>query len=540
MTEPIPLVDIAAQQREVAREVQPEVERILATGAFIGGADVDRFEASYAAYIGTEHCVGVANGTDALELALRAAGVGPGDEVILPANTFIATAEAVVRAGATPVLVDCDDDDLLIDPERVPPRSRADPGGHPGPPLRPDSPGGAHRKAVDGTSIVIVEDAAQSQGARRNGTAAGAPALAAATSFYPGKNLGAYGDAGAVVTNDAELARTARLLRNHGSERKYDHEVIGFNSRLDTLQAVVLSRQAGRLDAWNEARRQAAARYDALLADLDGCACPRSCRATSTSGTSTWCESPTGCGAARPARARHRRRDPLPGTRPPDAGLLGPASRLPGDRACRGRDPVPPALPAYLGSPAGASRRHAQGSARPAVSVQPGAVVPEQGLGHRVGRGLGWSFLNNVVSRLGTRPSGIVLARLLAPADFGVFAVALVVLDAGLSMNELGVAWRSSAGRKASSGSPPRSRPWRSGGAFSFTGSATSPRPCSRRPSTPLVLRRSSGFSAWPSSSTPLPACVPHSLRGTSCSERGWPSTRSASPSAQRSRSSSP
>ena len=119
MTEPIPLVDIAAQQREVAEEVQPEVERILATGAFIGGVDVERFEAAYAAYLGTEHCVGVANGTDALEIALRAAGIRNGSEVVIPANTFIATAEAVVRAGGTPVPVDVDDDYLLMDPERV-------------------------------------------------------------------------------------------------------------------------------------------------------------------------------------------------------------------------------------------------------------------------------------------------------------------------------------------------------------------------------------------------------------------------------------
>jgi dTDP-4-amino-4,6-dideoxygalactose transaminase len=269
MTDSIPLVDIAAQQREVASTVQGAVAHILETGAFIGGPAVATFEEAYADYLGVDHCIGVGNGTDALELALRVAGVGPGDEVILPANTFIATAEAVVRAGAVPVLVDVDEEYLLIDPEAIAgaltPHTRAVLPVH----LFGQAAPMEHvHKAVEGTGVLVLEDAAQSQGARRNGVAAGALSLAAATSFYPGKNLGAAGDAGAIVSDDADLARRARLLSCHGSERKYVHEVVGFNSRLDAIQAVVLSAKLGRLDAWNDARRAAAARYDELLADL--------------------------------------------------------------------------------------------------------------------------------------------------------------------------------------------------------------------------------------------------------------------------------
>ena len=270
MSDSIPLVDIAAQQQEILDELRPEIELILTTGAFIGGPTVRAFEESYAAYVGSAHCIGVANGTDALEIALRAAGVVSGSEVIIPANTFIATAEAVVRAGARPVLVDVDEDYLLMDPERLSvaltPRTRAILPVH----LFGQAAPMEHiTKVVEGTSVVVLEDAAQSQGARRNGTSAGAWGLAAATSFYPGKNLGAAGDAGAVLTDDADLARRARLLANHGSERKYEHEVVGFNSRMDAIQAVVLSAKLARLDAWNEARRTAAARYDQMLAGVD-------------------------------------------------------------------------------------------------------------------------------------------------------------------------------------------------------------------------------------------------------------------------------
>jgi dTDP-4-amino-4,6-dideoxygalactose transaminase len=263
----IPLVDLRAQHDQVADEVAEGWAEVLKTTAFIGGRQVAGFEAEFAAYQEVGHCVAVANGTDALELALRALGVGHGDECVLPANTFIATAEAVARAGATPVLVDCTDDTALFDltklADAIGPRTRAVVPVHlygqtaPVEQIREIAPG-----------VPVLEDAAQAQGARRHGVPAGGLGDIAATSFYPGKNLGAYGDGGAVLTGDAELAGRVRLLREHGSPRKYEHTVLGFNSRLDTLQAVVLSAKLRRLEGWNEARRAAADRYAELLADL--------------------------------------------------------------------------------------------------------------------------------------------------------------------------------------------------------------------------------------------------------------------------------
>ncbi|MFI7544386.1 DegT/DnrJ/EryC1/StrS family aminotransferase [Actinoplanes sp. NPDC049599] len=264
----IPLVDLAAAHAEVAEEVEAGFKRIIAETAFIGGAEVAAFEQEYAAFSGLPHCVGVANGTDALELALRAVGVGPGTEVILPANTFIATAEAVARAGARIVLVDCDPRTCLIDVEAalaaVTPATRAIAPVHLYGQLAPVE---QLRAGLAGRDVAIVEDAAQSQGATRHGRAAGTDGIAA-TSFYPGKNLGAYGDAGAVVTASAELATTVRTLGSHGGLKKYTHDLIGVNSRLDGLQAVVLRAKLTRLAGWNDRRRAAAARYDELLAGL--------------------------------------------------------------------------------------------------------------------------------------------------------------------------------------------------------------------------------------------------------------------------------
>lgn len=277
MTGSIPLVDLTAQHAAVAEEVAEGWREVLARTAFIGGPQVAAFEREYAEFIRVQHCVAMANGTDAIEIALRALGVGPGDECILPANTFIATAEAVTRAGARPVLVDCaDDETYLIDTDAVQaavtPRTAAIIPVHlygqaaPVERLLPLT-----RRA----GIWLVEDAAQSQGACRNGTSAGALGDVAATSFYPGKNLGAYGDAGAALTGSADVAARMRMIRDHGSPRKYQHEVVGANSRLDTLQAVVLSAKLRRLSAWNAARRAAAARYDELLSDCDAVVRPR-------------------------------------------------------------------------------------------------------------------------------------------------------------------------------------------------------------------------------------------------------------------------
>jgi dTDP-4-amino-4,6-dideoxygalactose transaminase len=271
----IPLVDLAAQQAEIADEVRAGLDEVFAATAFVGGPAVGRFEAAYAAYAGVTHCVGVANGTDAIELALRAVGVRPGGEVVLPANTFIATAEAVSRIGAVPVLVDVDPVHLLIDPDAV--RAAVGPRTEAIVPVHlfgQVAPVEAIGKIAADAGVPMVEDAAQAQGARRFGQSAGSFGLAAGTSFYPGKNLGAAGDAGAVTTSDGDVARSVRVIAAHGSEHKYDHEVIGFNSRLDTVQAVVLEAKLRRLEGWNEARRAAAARYAELLAGVDGVRVP--------------------------------------------------------------------------------------------------------------------------------------------------------------------------------------------------------------------------------------------------------------------------
>jgi dTDP-4-amino-4,6-dideoxygalactose transaminase len=273
----IPLVDLAAQHAAVAAEVQAGWEEVLSETAFIGGPRVAAFETEYAEFTDAGHCVGVGNGTDAIEIALRALGVGPGDECIIPANTFVATAEAVCRAGAVPVLADCaDDGTYLLDTAAVEaavtPRTGAIL------PVHLYGQAAAVEALVPVAEKVgawIVEDAAQSQGARRNGVGAGALGHAAATSFYPGKNLGAYGDAGAVLTDSAEVAARMRMIRDHGSPRKYEHELFGFNSRMDGLQAVVLSAKLRRLAVWNEARRVAAARYDQMLAERDDVILPR-------------------------------------------------------------------------------------------------------------------------------------------------------------------------------------------------------------------------------------------------------------------------
>jgi dTDP-4-amino-4,6-dideoxygalactose transaminase len=274
-TNNIPLVDLQAQHAEVADEVLAGFATVLQNTSFVGGPDVAAFEAEFAQYCATQHCVGVANGTDAIELALRALGIGRGDEVILPANTFIATAEAVARAGADVVLVDCTNDTLLIDPELVADRVTATTRAVIGVDLYGQiAQFDRLAEVIDTDRIALVEDAAQSQGARRHGAPIGAGVAAAATSFYPGKNLGAYGDAGAVVTDDADLAHLVRSIGGHGGTRRYEHDVLGFNSRLDTLQAVVLRAKLRRLDGWNEARRAAADRYATLLAGVEEAVLP--------------------------------------------------------------------------------------------------------------------------------------------------------------------------------------------------------------------------------------------------------------------------
>ncbi len=271
-----PLVDLHIQHREIEAEVKAGFEALMTSGAYVLGPPVAEFEEAFAAYSGVRNCIGVASGTDALELSLRAIGIGEGDEVILPANTFIASALAVVRTGARPALVDSDAEPHLMVPELVEARTTDA--------TRALFPVDLFGQMADyerlepiarRSGLAIVEDAAQAQGASRGGRRAGAAGLIAGTSFYPGKNLGAYGDAGAVLTDDDALAESVRRLRNYGSDVKYHHPELGFNSRLDSLQAVVLRAKLKRLDDWNAARRAAAARYDELIGDDERVALPR-------------------------------------------------------------------------------------------------------------------------------------------------------------------------------------------------------------------------------------------------------------------------
>jgi len=263
---PIPLTDLALMHVPIAAQVEEGLAEVMATGAFVGGPAVGRFETAFAEYSGRAHCVGVGNGTDALEIALRAADIGPGDEVIVPANTFVATVEAVARTGAVPVPVDVTEDTLLIDPAQaeaaITARTRALLPVHLFGQLAPMRP---LRQLAAEHGLYLIEDAAQAQGATQDGAGIGTDSFAAATSFYPGKNLGAYGDAGAVVCDDPQVAARLRRIGNHGSSRRYVHTEFGFTSRLDTFQAVVLEAKLAHLETWNALRAQAAARYDDLL-----------------------------------------------------------------------------------------------------------------------------------------------------------------------------------------------------------------------------------------------------------------------------------
>lgn len=265
----VPFVDLKAQYRSIKGEVEARTSEVLNRCDFILGSAVAEFEEAFAAYCEVKHCVGVASGLDALTLALRGLGVGPGDEVIIPANTFIATALSVLQTGAVPVLVEYDPDSFNIDPERVRRAITAK--------TRAIVPVHLYGRPADMDAILaiarehallVVEDAAQAHGAKYRDRRVGSFGDAAAFSFYPGKNLGAYGDGGAVVTNHDDLAREIRATRNYGSTVKYHHDVIGVNSRLDSIQAAVLNVKLPYLDLWNELRRTSAALYQQWLWDL--------------------------------------------------------------------------------------------------------------------------------------------------------------------------------------------------------------------------------------------------------------------------------
>jgi dTDP-4-amino-4,6-dideoxygalactose transaminase len=282
---PIPFLDLTGTHQAIAGELVGALEAVLGRGRLILGPELDAFEAEFAAYCGARHCIGVGNGLDALHLVLRAMGIGPGDEVIVPAQTFIATWLAVSHAGAKPVPVDVEQRTGNIDPSLVAnaitARTRAILPVH----LfgRPADIAGL-RRSIGGRDIAILEDAAQAHGASIDGRRVGGLGNAACFSFYPGKNLGALGDGGAVVTDDDALAESLRKLRNYGSAIKYRHESLGWNSRLDELQAAFLRVKLRQLDAWTTARRTAAADYLARLSGIPGLALPE----TGGSASSVW------------------------------------------------------------------------------------------------------------------------------------------------------------------------------------------------------------------------------------------------------------
>jgi dTDP-3-amino-3,4,6-trideoxy-alpha-D-glucose transaminase len=262
-------VDLSPAHQELKVGILAEIAQLVETGGFVNGPQVAEFEKAFAAYCGTRDCVGVASGLDALRLALFAAGIDAGDEVILPANTFAATIEAVLQAGGMPVLVDATTRDYNIDvdaaADAISPRTRF---------ILPVHLYGQLAdlrrllEIAQAAGVEVIEDACQAHGAQRDGIRAGAAGIAGAFSFYPAKNLGAFGDAGALLTSDPVIAARSRALREHGQAQKYRHEFDGYTARLDTLQAIVLKHKLPLLDEWNEARRAVRAFYDKALRDV--------------------------------------------------------------------------------------------------------------------------------------------------------------------------------------------------------------------------------------------------------------------------------
>lgn len=264
----IPFLSLADATAELRVELDEAIARVVSSGHYIGGPEVEAFEAEFAAYVGAKHCVGVANGLDALTLSLLAMGVKPGDEVLVPSNTFVATWLGATHARAVPVPVEPDFATHVLTPEacaeRITPKTRAVLPVHLyGLPV--DVAG--FQTLANERGLLLLEDAAQAHGATVHGTRIGGFGTTATWSFYPGKNLGALGDAGAITTDDAALAARLRLLRNYGSTQKYVHDAVGFNSRLDPLQAAVLRVKLRHLDVWNARRDAIARRY---LAELSG------------------------------------------------------------------------------------------------------------------------------------------------------------------------------------------------------------------------------------------------------------------------------
>jgi dTDP-4-amino-4,6-dideoxygalactose transaminase len=271
----VPFIDLKASARVVQEDVQARWNEIVTNAGFILGKPVEQFEQAFAEWCGVKHAIGVANGTDALTLTLTALGVGPTDEVITAANSFIATAEAITHSGARPVFVDVDPLTYTIDPRQIE--------AHITPQTKAIIPVHLYGQPADMAPITaiaekyglhVIEDAAQAHGATYRGAKAGSMGRAACFSFYPSKNLGAFGDAGAVVTNDPEVALRVRKLRDHGGTEKYQHDFVGYNSRLDALQAAVLLAKLQHIDGWNSRRQQHALYYNRLLSEIDGIVTP--------------------------------------------------------------------------------------------------------------------------------------------------------------------------------------------------------------------------------------------------------------------------
>ena len=349
----VELVDLAAQYQSIRGEIDSAIQRILDNTSFILGDEVRTFEAAWAQHVGAAGAVGVSSGTAALELSLRALDIGPGDEVITTAHTFIATAEAITNVGARPVFADIDPVTYNLDPSHVEDlitdRTRAIMPVHLyGQPADLD----ALMEIAERRGLWVIEDAAQAHGAEVGGRRCGSIGHLACFSFYPGKNLGAYGDAGAVTGNDPAVLDRIRRMRDHGRTTKYEHVEVGYAERIDALQAAILGAKLPHLEAWTEARRRHADRYDELLSGADvvdpGGArrCPARLpplrRALRTSGR------PPGA----PEGSRRDGRHPLPDPAAPPAGIRG--ARLwrrlaAAHRASRGRGAVAADLPGAAG-----------------------------------------------------------------------------------------------------------------------------------------------------------------------------------------------
>lgn len=265
----IPLVDLKAQYQTISPEVDQAIKEVVESAYFILGKEVEEFESKYAKFIGTDYAIGVASGLNALEIGMRACGVGAGDEVITPTNSFIASSSAISFTGATPVLVDCEEDSFNIDPKKIEEKITKRTKG-----IMPVHLYGrcadmdAILKIAKKHKLMVFEDACQAHGATYKGKRAGSMGDFGAFSFYPGKNLGAYGDGGMITTNNKKLAETASQMRNYGQAQKYHHDYLAWNSRLDTIQAAVLLVKLKQLDKWNKSRLKIGKAYNKLLEGL--------------------------------------------------------------------------------------------------------------------------------------------------------------------------------------------------------------------------------------------------------------------------------